>query len=609
MAYDYALVHLKYTIPVAALLTAILTPLLTRLDLYKTLALIVVAFTATLPWDSYLIRHGVWTYPPDAIAGPRLFGVPAEELFFFVIQTYITAMLYILLNKPILHAQYLTNRQASPRTVRLIRTLGQLFLVACIVVGGLCVARGGEGTYLGLILVWACPFALLTWTFSGYFLIGLPLSCVATPIIAPTLYLWVVDELALGRGTWSIESGTKLGWRLWGSLELEEAVFFLATNALIVFGLVAFDRGMAVLDAFPELFPETRSASTSSNHGHSSNTPPPALLLKAVLTDAAKYDIGRVRGIRAAVETLRRKSRSFYLASSVFPGRLRIDLVLLYSFCRIADDLVDESRTDAEALDWINKLTGYLGLAYSSEGVRPSSTEVIADYIAENFPKRARAALELLPTSILPKQPLYDLLEGFKMDLSFNQTGTQQPDSRFPIKNEEDLQLYAHRVASTVGELCLWLVFYHSTARLPGDGESVLVSAASTMGHALQYVNIARDIRVDAEMGRVYLPTNWLKEEGLEPEQVIADPGQVKVEKVRQRLLELAFSEYRRSRPMMDRIPDETRGPLVVAVESYMEIGRVLRTGGGNWSNVKRGRATVPRSRRLWVAYKNLWRS
>lgn len=309
--------HLVYTVPLAGVLTVILRPLLSRLDLYKTLVLILIAFFATLPWDSYLIRHGIWTYPPGAILGPRLFGIPAEELFFFIIQTYITTLLYILSNKPILHAQFLTNHEESSPTIRRIRSFGQLLLSVAMITGGILVKKGEEGTYLGLILIWACPFLFLTWTFSGYFLLKLPFACIAIPICLPTLYLWAVDELALRRGTWAIESGTKLGWCLWGNLELEEAVFFVATNTLIVFGLAAFDRGMAVFDTFPEMFPGV------------SRRISPDSLTKAILTDPAKYDMKRIRGIREAVSTLRKKSRSFYLASAVFPGSLRIDLVLL----------------------------------------------------------------------------------------------------------------------------------------------------------------------------------------------------------------------------------------------------------------------------------------
>lgn len=309
--------HLKYTIPPAIFLTLVLRPLLTKLDLYKTLILILVAFFATLPWDSYLIRHGIWTYPPNAIVGLRLYGIPVEELFFFVIQTYITSMIYILINKPILHAQFLTNKDETPPTIRRVRTWGQVFLIACVAIGIYLFRKGGEGTYLGLILIWACPFTLLTWSFSGYFWLKLPLTCVGIPIIVPTLYLWIVDEFALGRGTWAIESGTKLGWCIWGSLELEEAVFFLATNTLIVFGLVAFDRALAVLHTFPQHFPTVPAL------------PSPSLLVLGLHLDPANYDMDRIRGIREAVKVLKRKSRSFYLASAAFPGRLRIDLIFL----------------------------------------------------------------------------------------------------------------------------------------------------------------------------------------------------------------------------------------------------------------------------------------
>ncbi|KAI0802455.1 hypothetical protein GGR55DRAFT_446743 [Xylaria sp. FL0064] len=583
MAYEYVFVHLIYTIPLAGVLTVILRPLLSRLDLYKIFALITIAFFATLPWDSYLIRHGVWTYPPDTIIGPRLLGIPAEELFFFIIQTYITTLVYILLNKPVLHAQFLTNYDESSPTTRRIRRVGQLLLYVGIITGAILVFKGGAGTYLGLILIWAGPFLALTWTFSGFFLLKLPSACIAIPICLPTLYLWVVDELALGRGTWAIESGTKLGWRLWGSLEVEEAVFFLVTNTLIVFGLAGFDRGMAVLDTFPEILP-----------GVSRNVSPGSLV-KAILTDPSKYDMKRVRGIREAVSTLRRKSRSFYLASAVFPGALRIDLILLYSFCRIADDLVDDSRTKHEALEWIQKLTGYLDRAYGQS----HSAFDVGSYIEKSFPVQTQSALELLPTGLLPSGPLYELLEGFRMDLAFT-------DAEFPIENEGDIQIYASRVASTVGELCLWLVFHHSSVTLPKDEKSKLIQAATTMGYALQYVNIARDIQVDAEMGRVYLPTNWLAQEGLTPRDILNNPGQPKAETLRQKLLDLAFQEYNNSRPTMNLLPNEIRGPLIVAVESYMEIGRVLREKSGVPSKTKRGRATVPRSRRLWIAWKNL---
>lgn len=269
---------------------------------------------ATIPWDSYLIRHKVWTYPPDAVIGPTLLSIPAEELFFFVIQTYITSLLYHLLNKPLLHAEYLGSKSPSTRAMH--RAI-QVGISSLTLLGFWLIFKGGIGTYLGLILIWACPFALLTWTLGGLFMATLPWTSVALPIALPTLYLWVVDELALRRGTWAIESGTKLGVTVWGSLEVEEAIFFAATNVLIVFGLGAFDNALAVIDALPDVFESAPAC------------PTPAMLIKALFVSWSLERKERISGIQEAVERLCRKSRSFYLASSTFSGRLRIDLILL----------------------------------------------------------------------------------------------------------------------------------------------------------------------------------------------------------------------------------------------------------------------------------------
>lgn len=171
--------------------------------------------------------------------------------------------------------------------------------------------------YLGLILGWVGPFALLLWSLAYQFLISLPFSSTALPIALPTLYLWIIDTIALRRGTWTIEFGTKLGIQIWDGLELEEAVFFLATNVLIVFGLAAFDNALAVLWTFPALFPIVPEL------------PSPVLLVRALLADSSRYDRERVTGIEESAIRLQKKSRSFYLASSVFSGRLRIDLTLL----------------------------------------------------------------------------------------------------------------------------------------------------------------------------------------------------------------------------------------------------------------------------------------
>ena len=120
---------------------------------------------STTPWDSYLIHSRIWTYPPNVIVGPTVFLIPAEQVFFFVIQTYNTSLLYLLLSKPTFHPVYLRGCKLlnDGRRLRLWRWLGITLITALIVAGINLVLQKNEGLYLGLIIVWAGPFVLLLW--------------------------------------------------------------------------------------------------------------------------------------------------------------------------------------------------------------------------------------------------------------------------------------------------------------------------------------------------------------------------------------------------------------------------------------------------------------
>jgi 15-cis-phytoene synthase/lycopene beta-cyclase len=58
-------------------------------------------------------------------------------------------------------------------------------------------------------------------TLSSEHIISLPFINTVVPIMVPTIYLWLVDTLALQRGTWVINPNTKTGIFLWPNLEIE----------------------------------------------------------------------------------------------------------------------------------------------------------------------------------------------------------------------------------------------------------------------------------------------------------------------------------------------------------------------------------------------------
>ena len=361
-----------------------------------------------------------------------------------------------------------------------------------------------------------------------------------------------------------------------------EAVFFLVTNILIVFGLVAFDNALTILLTFPALYKTV------------SSLPSPRLLVHALLVPTSNYQVERLEAFRDAIDRLRRKSRSFYLASGVFQGRLRHDLILLYSFCRVADDLVDTASNAAEARKAIDLLRGYLDIKYSREPSQENSSRL--NTLLDKVPRSSRSALKFLPTHYLSSEPLYDLLRGFEMDLEFSSIAS-------PIRDQGILEKYGERVAGTVAELIIQLAYHHSNASVSDVVRYEVLKAGRTMGIALQIVNIARDIAVDAAIGRVYIPTTWLKEVGLRLEDIIEAPARPEIVALRGQLLDLAMSLYREAMPKIEMLPPEARSPMKVAVESYIEIGRVLREPG---YQIKAGRATVPKLRRIRVAWKAL---
>ncbi|KAI5777150.1 Lycopene beta-cyclase [Geopyxis carbonaria] len=550
--------HVKYTIPPALLLTYLLRPLRTRLDVYKILFLQGVAVAATIPWDSYLLKQRIWGYPAHAVLGVTLWRIPVEELFFFVIQTYNTSLLYLLLSKPVLHVAYLNEIAPGSRA----KAWWQRSVGAAVAgVGAWSVLKaaewvkaGGEGTYMGLIWVWAGPVMLGIWSLSYRHILSLPARTTLLPIIIPTLYLWTVDTLALRKGTWVINAGTKLNIHLWPALEIEEAVFFLLTNVMIVIGLVAVDYALALEASFPSLYPAT--------------TPFWTCVSAAGALFRTSFPRDEYAGIPASVDLLRRKSRSFYLASAVFEGRLRLDLISLYAFCRAADDLIDDSPDPAGAAA---KLEHLLQLAYT-----PAAGAQLRAYITTEFPQWSHTALLALPVHKLPRKPLMGLLHGFTTDLKFT--------SSFPISDESALAQYAYDVAGTVGQMFTHLVLHHHPAPT-STTSAALLDAATTMGTALQYVNIARDIGKDAKIGRVYIPTTWLAAAGLTPADVVRDPQRAVAAGFRGRLVGMAETLYSRSRGAVEELPEQARGGARVAVESYMDIGRRLEGGAGAYTS------------------------
>lgn len=201
--------------------------------------LTVVAFAYTFPWDHHLVASGVWGYPPGRVLA-TLGVVPVEEAAFFVVQTLATGLLTLAWLRRGPGRGHRAGAEAPSAVARAVPAAVALAAAAA----GLLLLPSEPGRYLGLILVWAAPVLAVQWSF-GADLLWTRRRLFAAAVAAPTLWLWAADRVAIGRSIWWISPDLTLGWRPAG-LPVEEAVFFLVTNLLVVGGVMLATDGRSI---------------------------------------------------------------------------------------------------------------------------------------------------------------------------------------------------------------------------------------------------------------------------------------------------------------------------------------------------------------------------
>lgn len=310
--------------------------------------------------------------------------------------------------------------------------------------------------------------------------------------------------------------------------------------------------------------------------------------------------------LAACRASLRNGSRTFLAASMLLPRAVHEPACALYAFCRLADDAVDgesegnggavarsasrraadiqgerhrvatgASRADAIATrdgsDAVMRLRQRLALAYAGE-----PRAVPAD----------RALSGVVSRFAIPRELPEALLEGFAWDAAGRRYETLQ-----------DVQDYAARVAGSVGAMM---------ALLMGARSAEAVARACDLGVAMQLSNIARDVGEDARMGRLYLPRQWLREAGIDPDAWLAAPVfNAALGGVVQRLLDAADALYARVDAGVALLPAACRPGINAARFLYADIGHeVARRGLDSVSQ----RAVVSSGRKLRLLARALTR-
>ena len=239
-------------------------------------------------------------------------------------------------------------------------------------------------------------------------------------------------------------------------------------------------------------------------------------------------------------ETLSGGSRSFWVASHLLPPRLRNDASGLYAFCREADDLIDEGINPQEGLQ---QLQFRLDAIYAQQPMPYTVDRVMSRIVHRHN---------------LPRRLLDALLEGFAWDASGKRYETLS-----------DVFAYSARVAGVIGVMMTIIM---------GVRDRQVLARAADLGVAMQLTNIARDVGEDARAGRIYLPQQWLRDAGIEPDQLLGKPEfSLPLRQVIDRLLGEAASLYVRAESGIPGLPASARPGIYAARLLYAEIGNALK--------------------------------
>ncbi len=225
---------------------------------------VVVAVVYTTPWDNYLVATRVWWYNPGLVTGFVIGYVPIEEYTFFVLQTLLTAAFLLLIAR---YRPLWTPVQLNASEWKRKVATG-LLAVLWVIFAVILVVGWKPGTYLALLMVWALPPLMIQTGFGADILWHYRRYIVPT-VVLMTLYLAVADKLAISSGTWTINPEQSLNIFVFGTLPIEELIFFFMTNVLVAVGitLASSTFSKARVEGYLKLLRGQRKASRSYDTG------------------------------------------------------------------------------------------------------------------------------------------------------------------------------------------------------------------------------------------------------------------------------------------------------------------------------------------------------
>jgi 15-cis-phytoene synthase len=296
---------------------------------------------------------------------------------------------------------------------------------------------------------------------------------------------------------------------------------------------------------------------------------------------------------KKCTEIARRQAKNFYYAFLALPKPKRDAICAVYAFMRHADDISDDESMSID--DRRAQLASWLADWHSAAAGEPTDDPV--------FMALADAQIRFR----IPFEVLDQLVQGTAMDLeppapeSAATVDAAQPrpyNDYTTFATFDDLRRYCYYVASVVGLVCI---------RIFGYSDPRAEALAEDTGIAFQLTNILRDVREDAERGRIYLPLDELDRFGVRVENlaVLRDGTHMTLNQreLLESLAKRAEDYYKSGLALIPLIDADSRPALWVLVTIYHDLLQRIESRG---YDVFSERVRVPIYKRLIILFRGL---
>lgn len=250
---------------------------------------------------------------------------------------------------------------------------------------------------------------------------------------------------------------------------------------------------------------------------------------------------------------------NFHVASWFLPERLRPHFHAIYAYCRVSDDLGDETGNRDQSLALLDLWGHELDACYRGETRHPVFV----------------ALAETIRACRIPQQPFADLLVAFRRD-----------QRAVRMETMRDVLDYCHYSANPVGHLVLYVCGYR-------DEERFRLSDFTCT--ALQLANFWQDVREDYARDRIYFPQEDMRRFGVDETTIATGKFSPQFRELMRYEVEYARDTMRQGLPLIDMVDRELAVDLDLFSRGGLEILRAIEEQD---YDVLRARPSISKSRK-----------